>query len=35
MSTSFLGHALFRLPEPHSVEPIMVDLSQEETIIYR
>ncbi|KAK3307445.1 P-loop containing nucleoside triphosphate hydrolase protein [Chaetomium strumarium] len=35
MSTSFLGHALFQLPEPHSLNPIMVDLSREETLIHR
>ncbi|KAK4235228.1 P-loop containing nucleoside triphosphate hydrolase protein [Achaetomium macrosporum] len=35
MSTRFLGHALFELPQPHALDPITVNLSREETLIYR
>ncbi len=35
MSTKFFGHALFELPRPHKLPPIMVKLSKEETLIYR
>jgi hypothetical protein len=35
MGTKFVGHALFELPRAHEVPPIMVKLSEEETIIYR
>ena len=35
MRTKFFGHALFELPRPHQLPPIMVNLSKEETLIYR
>lgn len=35
MSTKYLGHALFDLPRPHALPPVMVKLSKEETLIYR
>lgn len=35
MNTKFFGHALFELPRPHQLPPVMVNLSKEETLIYR
>ncbi|AEO60718.1 hypothetical protein MYCTH_2070221 [Thermothelomyces thermophilus ATCC 42464] len=34
-NTKFFGHALFELPRPHVLEPIMVNMSREEALIYR
>jgi len=35
MGTKFLGHALFELPRAHTCNSVMVDLSEEETLLYR
>ncbi len=35
MGTKFLGHALFQLPRAHALNSVIVDLSSEETLIYR